>query len=113
MVDTLLINEDTVAKLQYELKGLDTERALIKLTDVIGDGLVFSTSFGWEDQVITHMIFENNLPIRVFTLDTGRMFSETYYVWGRTLERYGKPITTFYPQAEAVQAMVTQKGPSS
>ena len=113
MVDTLLINEDTVARLQYELKGLDAERALVKLTEIVGDGLVFSTSFGWEDQVITHMIFENNLPIRVFTLDTGRMFSETYYVWGRTLDRYGKQIETFYPQAEAVQAMVTQKGPSS
>lgn len=113
MVETLLINEDTVARLQYELRDLDAERALVKLTELVGDGLVFSTSFGWEDQVITHMIFENNLPIRVFTLDTGRMFSETYYVWGRTLERYGKQIEVFYPQAEAVQAMVTKKGPSS
>lgn len=113
MVDTWLINEETVARLQYELKGLDAERALIKLAEIVGDGLVFSTSFGWEDQVITHMIFENNLPIRVFTLDTGRMFSETYYVWARTLERYGKQIETFYPQAESVQALVTQKGPSS
>lgn len=102
-----------IADLKNKLSGLRAEDALIKLVDVYGHGLIFSTSFGWEDQVITHMIFENDLPIKVFTLDTGRMFSETYYVWGRTLDRYGKEISAYYPNADAVQAMVSQKGPSS
>ncbi|RZK22492.1 MAG: phosphoadenylyl-sulfate reductase, partial [Hymenobacter sp.] len=47
----------------------------------------FSTSFGLEDQILTHFIFENNLPIRVFTLDTGRNFQETYSTWNKTLLR--------------------------
>ncbi|TFF36776.1 phosphoadenylyl-sulfate reductase [Mucilaginibacter psychrotolerans] len=75
--------------------------------------IVFSTSFGWEDQVITHMIFANDIPIKVFTLETGRLFPETYYVWNRTMEIYGKPIHAYYPEHTALEAMVNTKGPNS
>lgn len=75
--------------------------------------VVFSTSFGWEDQVISHMIFKHNIPIRVFTLETGRLFTETYYVWNRTLEIYQKPILAYYPNQELLEEMVSTKGPNS
>ncbi len=75
--------------------------------------VVFSTSFGWEDQVISHMIFANDIPISVFTLETGRLFTETYYVWNRTLERYHKPILAYYPNQERLEEMVSAKGPNS
>lgn len=75
--------------------------------------VVFSSSFSWEDQAITHLIFENNLDIAVFTLDTGRMFPETYSTWNATLEKYGKPITAYYPDGQALQQFVQQKGPNS
>jgi len=74
---------------------------------------VFSTSFGIEDQVITHLIFSNQLPIRVFTLDTGRNFPETYSTWSRTLERYRQPIETYAPQADALEQLLSKKGPNS
>jgi phosphoadenosine phosphosulfate reductase len=74
---------------------------------------VFSTSFGIEDQVITHLILSNHLPIRIFTLDTGRQFPETYSTWSRTLERYGEPIEVFAPQTAALEAMIAAKGPNS
>jgi phosphoadenosine phosphosulfate reductase len=75
--------------------------------------VVFSTSFGWEDQVISHMIFKHNIPIKVFTLETGRLFTETYYVWNRTLEMYQKPILAYYPNQELLEEMVSTKGPNS
>jgi len=75
--------------------------------------VVFSTSFGWEDQVITDMIFKNNIPIKIFTLETGRLFTETYYVWNRTLERYQKPIEAYFPNLELLEGMVSRKGPNS
>lgn len=75
--------------------------------------VTFSTSFGWEDQVITDLIFRNNIHIDVFTLETGRLFPETYYVWNRTLEVYNKPIHAYFPQAATLQDMVDKKGPSS
>ena len=73
----------------------------------------FSTSFGIEDQVIAHLIFSNNLPIRVFTLDTGRNFQETYSTWNKTLEHYENKIEVFYPNTETVQKLMTEKGPNS
>ncbi|SMC47697.1 phosphoadenylyl-sulfate reductase [Pedobacter africanus] len=96
-----------------KIKGLDPVAALAYLAAAYPGKIVFSTSFGWEDQVITHMIFANDLPIEVFTLETGRLFPETYYVWNRTLEVYKKPIHAYFPQADALQKMVDSKGPSS
>jgi phosphoadenosine phosphosulfate reductase len=74
---------------------------------------VFSTSFGIEDQVIAHLIFSQKLPIRVFTLDTGRNFPETYSTWSRTLERYQQPIQTYAPQAAPLEAFLAEKGPNA
>ena len=45
-------------------------QALTFLCEKFPGKITFSTSFGWEDQVITHMIFTNKLPIKVFTLET-------------------------------------------
>jgi len=100
-------------RLKYKLDNLDPVQQLQYLAEQFKDKIVFSTSFGWEDQVITHLIFSNNIPIKVFTLETGRLFPETYYVWNRTLEIYNQPIHAYYPQTEAVQEMVNAKGPSS
>ncbi|MDB5003969.1 MAG: phosphoadenylyl-sulfate reductase [Mucilaginibacter sp.] len=93
--------------------GLDPVTALTKLAEHFPGEIVFSTSFGWEDQAITHMIFTNNIPIKVFTLETGRIFPETYYVWNRTMEMYGKPVYAYYPQNEPLEKMLNEKGPSS
>ncbi|RVT97262.1 phosphoadenylyl-sulfate reductase [Mucilaginibacter limnophilus] len=96
-----------------EIAGLEPVEALRTLAAQFPGEIVFSTSFGWEDQVITHMIFSNDLPIKVFTLETGRLFPETYYVWNRTMEIYGKPVHSYYPNHELVEAMVNAKGPNS
>jgi phosphoadenosine phosphosulfate reductase len=102
-----------IIKLKYELNGLDAVQQLQWLAERFKNRIVFSTSFGWEDQVITHLIFSNNIPIKVFTLETGRLFPETYYVWNRTMEVYNQPIHAYFPQTNAVQDMVNAKGPNS
>ncbi len=75
--------------------------------------VVFSTSFSWEDQVISHIIFSEQLAIQVFTLDTGRMFPETYSTWSRTLEKYNQTIIAYYPDAVSLQHFIAEKGPNS
>jgi phosphoadenosine phosphosulfate reductase len=99
--------------IKRDIDGLQPVEALALLANKFPDEIVFSTSFGWEDQVITHMIFTNNLQIKIFTLETGRLFPETYYVWNRTMEMYGKPIYAYYPNNELLEQMVNAKGPSS
>jgi phosphoadenosine phosphosulfate reductase len=71
---------------------------------------VFTTSFGAEDQLIAHHILTERLPIEVVTLDTGRLFPETYAVWQETEERYGVRIRAFYPDAQALAALVDDQG---
>jgi phosphoadenosine phosphosulfate reductase len=91
----------------------DTISQLNELAKMHPDRVAFSTSFGLEDQVIGHMIFSNDIPIRVFTLDTGRLFTETYQVWKETIEKYGHTIETYYPETAEIEKMVTEKGPFS
>jgi phosphoadenosine phosphosulfate reductase len=73
----------------------------------------YSTAFGLEGQVITHFIFKNKIPIKVFTLETGRQFQETYNVWRATNEKYGVNIDAYYPQAFSVEELLKKKGPNS
>jgi phosphoadenosine phosphosulfate reductase len=75
-----------------------------------GEKMAFSTSFSLEDQIITHLLVELNLPVRVFTLDTGRLFSETYSVMERTRQRYNLSVEVYSPQHEPLQELLAQKG---
>jgi phosphoadenosine phosphosulfate reductase len=100
-------------ELKHHLSGHSITDQLRKLADLFPGKVVFTTSFGIEDQVITHLIFENNIPVEVATLDTGRLFKETYSVFEATMEKYKKKIRVYYPDHEAVEKMVTEKGPFS
>lgn len=95
------------------IETLGLEEILSKIAIEFGDRAAFSTSLSWEDQLITHYIFSNDLPIRVFTLDTGRLFPETYGVFNRTLDRYKKKIEVYFPRHEGVEKMISEKGPLS
>ena len=90
--------------------GATIAERLRTATRAVDGRLVFTTSFGIEDQLISHFIFTEKLPIDVATLDTGRLFPSTYTVWQETEERYGVRIKAFYPEAQAVAAMVADAG---
>jgi phosphoadenosine phosphosulfate reductase len=100
-------------EIQHLIKGLTPQEVLAFLAEKFQGEIIFSSSFGWEDQVLSDMIFAKDLPIKVFTLETGRLFPETYYTWNRTLEKYQKPIHAFYPDQAKLEKMVNEKGPSS
>ena len=103
----------TVNTLLTKTKGLSIEETLAFLTNEYKDKVVFSTSFGQEDQVITALIATNDFPITIFTLDTGRLFQETYDVFHKTLKKYKKEIKVFFPEATAVEKLLEEKGPNS
>lgn len=101
---------NTILKL---IDGKSAEEILKIISGLSSEKAVFSTSLSFEDQVITHMIFSGNLNIEVFTLDTGRLFAETYSVFNSTRDRYKKEIKTYYPKTESVEKLVSTKGPNS
>lgn len=109
-----MVHKENILPIPPQLApGIDAGEQLQWLSATFPGQVCFSTSFGVEDQVLTHIIASANLPIRFFTLDTGRLFPETYSTWSATLERYNTAIETFYPQAEALQQFVTANGPNS
>lgn len=75
--------------------------------------MVFSTSFGKEDQVITDLLVKNTVDAGIFTIDTGRLFNETYSLHRRTNDQYRIKINTFFPDTSAVEKLVNEKGPDS
>jgi phosphoadenosine phosphosulfate reductase len=99
--------------LKNQLIGLSIEDQLSKLISLFPAKVIFTTSLGIEDQVITHIIFKNNLDIKVATLDTGRLFPQTYNVLSSTTIRFNKKIDIYFPEHEAIEKMVTEKGPLS
>jgi phosphoadenosine phosphosulfate reductase len=101
------------ATLLQETAGLSIAATLQFLTDRFPNAVTFSTSFSYEDQVITHLIATGNLPVSVFTLDTGRLFNQTYTVWQATHEQYVLKVKAYYPNAAALEPFLEQHGPDS
>jgi len=81
------------------------------LTERFPGEVIFSTSFSYEDQVITHLI--KDLNIEIFTLDTGRLFEQTYETWTSTKAFFKKNIKAYYPDTEELREFVTENGPDS
>ena len=93
--------------------GQTIEENLQYLNEVLGGDGVFSTSFGLEDQAITHILAGGNFNVSIFTLDTGRMFPETYSTWSSTLSRYPIEIIPYYPRQDDLQSWVAANGPNA
>lgn len=85
--------------------------AIRYLTGRFAGKVTFSTSFSYEDQVITHML--DDMPVQIFTLDTGRLFKQTYTTWNNTLNNLEVKIAAYYPDAQALQQYITDNGPES
>lgn len=96
--------------LERRLDQLTAKEALALIADLFSGKVVFSTSLGQEDQVITQLIASQNLPIQIFSLDTGRLFPETLELLARTESKYQTRIKVFYPERESVEHLVAEQG---
>ncbi len=72
--------------------------------------IVFTTSFGIEDQAIAHAVFTQDLDIDVVTFDTGRLFAETHDVWAQTERRYRRTIRALLPERGALEDWIACNG---
>ncbi|MDA3879944.1 MAG: phosphoadenylyl-sulfate reductase [Prolixibacteraceae bacterium] len=96
-----------------QVEGKSIVESIAQLCEMYPGNVVFTTSFGFEDQVVTDIICSNNLPVEIVTLDTGRLFEETYKVFNRTIEKYKINIKTYHPSGQAVGKLLEEKGPFS
>lgn len=94
----------------HEVENSTLLEAVKRVTDAFPGKVVFSSSLGQEDQVLTDIIFRNQLPVKIFTIDTGRLFNEVYELLDRTEARYRNKIHVYFPEAADVEAYVSSKG---
>jgi len=98
------------ARLASECARLDLEQRVAAIRHDVSGRIVFTTSFGLEDQAIAHAIFVQDLTIDVVTLDTGRLFPEAYELWSQTQARYGRPIRGYFPDRGSVERLLDHQG---
>jgi phosphoadenosine phosphosulfate reductase len=101
---------ELITRLNEYLTGFEPVKVIAYFTDNYPGKVTFSTSLGAEDQVIVQMLASNALPVKIFTLDTGRLFQETYDLLDITCTKYQLPVDVYMPDPAQVEEMVRHKG---
>lgn len=99
-----------LSQLLTRIDGATPLERLKALCEAVSGRIVFTTSFGIEDQALAHLIFRGRLDIEVVTLDTGRLFPSTYELWAETEARYGIRIRSYHPDQAALAAQIADAG---
>jgi phosphoadenosine phosphosulfate reductase len=97
--------------LEENILDRSNEETIRRLIDLFSNEVCFSTSFSMEDQVITDIL--NNSNVNIFTLDTGRLFEDTYNTWTLTKSKYRVAIKAYYPDQNELEPFIQEKGPDS
>lgn len=103
-------NQKKLLEYQEKLKGSKAEEILRFAASEFSGQITFASSLGEEDQVLTDMIARVAPPIEIFTLDTGRLFQETYDLLAKTQKKYKLDYKVYYPDTTAVEKMIAEKG---
>lgn len=104
------MSKEIAEKLDLQFAKSSAEEVLDYFTREYSGDVVFSSSLGAEDQVITHMLWSEKAETRIITLDTGRLFQECYDLIDKVAERYGRRIEVYFPDKEKVEQMVNENG---
>ncbi len=106
----MIFSKNDIPALNQQLAGKNAEEIITFFIDKLGDKIVFGSSLGAEDQIITKMIANHEFAIEIFTLDTGRLFPETYDLISSTRSKYKINFKTYFPDYHEIQEMVNEKG---
>src|SRR5579864_7092203 len=99
-----------------EVPTLELERKALEVRALLGQALqrhgrlVYSNSLGAEAMVLTDIIWTHVPAIDIFSIDTGRLHEETYEVLEKLQRRYKRKVRVVYPDAQALEALVTDQG---
>ena len=104
------MENNSIKKLNQQFASLSLEEAFETLSTLGFKNILFTTSLGQEDQVLTDVIFKNNNPIKVLTIDTGRLFEQTYDVLDKTQKKYNKSISSVAPDNDELETFLDLKG---
>ncbi|SMO61006.1 phosphoadenosine phosphosulfate reductase [Saccharicrinis carchari] len=104
------MTKEEISELNKRFNDAHPVEVIKHFADRYGDKIALASSLGAEDQVLTQMFTSVTDHAHIFTLDTGRLFPETYELIDRTSKKYKTNLKVYFPKAEAVQHMVRAKG---
>jgi phosphoadenosine phosphosulfate reductase len=104
------MNKDILQRLNKDFEGKSPEEILAFFVRKHKGKITLANSLGAEDQVLTHMLEAIDPSVPIFTLDTGRMFPETYDLIEETNKRYNIQLRIMFPDRERVEEMVNTRG---
>ncbi|MDR2085006.1 MAG: phosphoadenylyl-sulfate reductase [Bacteroidales bacterium] len=99
-----------IEKWNKELIDADPQVVISFFLEKFDKKIALSSSLSIEDQALTDMIVKIDKSIRIFTLDTGRLFPETYQLIDKTCMKYGINIEIYFPDYKRVEQMVNAEG---
>ena len=99
-----------IRDLNEQLRDASAEEVVGYFLSAHQGRIALSSSLSIEDQVLTDIIVRGERLCRIFTLDTGRLFPETYQLIDKTNLTYGIKIEVFFPDYREVQRMVREEG---
>ena len=102
--------QDTMMRLEEQIRGKSGIDALLYCIDEYAPHIALSSSLGIEDQVLTDIIRTHKKNIGIFTLDTGRLHTETYELIEKTNTHYDMKMDIYFPSAALVEPLVSKKG---
>jgi len=102
--------KNLIETLNQKYNNSTAEELIAGFLDEYKGKIALSSSLGIEDQVLTSMICNIDKETKIFTLDTGRLFPETYDLIHRTNHKYGIKLSIYFPDAKHVEEMVNTKG---
>jgi phosphoadenosine phosphosulfate reductase len=102
-----------LAEYQRQLQDKNAQEIVSWAVDTFGcQKIILATSFSVEDQVLTDMILAANAKARIFTLDTGRLFQETYETWQKTVDFWKSKIEVYFPDPVEISDLMKDYGPN-
>ncbi len=105
-----MINLDELNDYAEQFDKSSSEQILKWASDKFAGKIIFSTALGPEAQVILDIMVKNSINIQIFTLDTGRLFNDTYELIAKTEEKYNTKIQVYFPKHEDVENMIKEQG---
>jgi phosphoadenosine phosphosulfate reductase len=105
------MDQNQIIRLNERAKGLPAQEIIKFSAESFGSRITLASSLGEEDQVITDIIAKIAPSIEIFTLDTGRLYQESYDLLAKTQKKYHNlRFKVYFPDAKAVEEMVQAKG---
>ena len=101
---------EAISALNKQFEKSSPEEVLKYFLSAHKGRIALASSMGAEDQVLTKMICDIDKSTRIFTLDTGRLFPETYELIDATNQFFNISIEVFFPDSRSVEKMVAEKG---